>query len=200
MAHRFVVEAQRRVEPVVAIANQGVIEGTALDQAGSTKLLDLVAEAKGAGRRDLLDKGLGGELQAEDLLADRGLAEGNGGAQTGPITGQGRGETLALLQGDRPFQHLQGRPGSQVLEAGGSDRLNPGQGRAIQQGNFMALHQDRHLAQAHPGQGSEQVLHRGQTALVDLQGGAELGIGHLGRIQQAQGAIGPIEPADAEAR
>jgi len=31
MAHRFVVEAQRRVEPVVAIANQGVIEATALD-------------------------------------------------------------------------------------------------------------------------------------------------------------------------
>ena len=47
----------------------------------------------------------------------------------------------------------------------------------------MALHQDRHLAQAHPRQGGEQMLNGGQAALVDLQGGAELGVGHLGRIE-----------------
>jgi hypothetical protein len=85
MAHRFVAEAQWRVEPVVPITDQGVIEGTALDQAGGAQLLDLVAEAEGAGRRDLVNKGLGRELQAEGLLASGRLGEGDGNAKTGPL-------------------------------------------------------------------------------------------------------------------
>lgn len=59
MAHRFVGVAQGWVEPAVPVADQRVVKGAAADQAGGPQLLHLVAEAEGAGRGDLLHKGLG---------------------------------------------------------------------------------------------------------------------------------------------
>ena len=58
MAHRFIWETQRRIQPVVSITNQGIVEGTTLNQPRCPQLLHLVAEAEGAGRGDLIDEGL----------------------------------------------------------------------------------------------------------------------------------------------
>ena len=67
MAHRLIGEPQRGVDPVIAITDQGVIQGPALNQASRPQLLNLLTESKGARRSDLLDEHLRGEIERQHL-------------------------------------------------------------------------------------------------------------------------------------
>ena len=77
MAHRFILEPQRRIHPLITVTDQGIVQGSALDQTGSTQLLHLLPETKGACRSDLIDEALGRELQGELLAANGRLGEVN---------------------------------------------------------------------------------------------------------------------------
>ena len=56
MAHRFIIEPQGRIEPLVPVTDQGIVQGTSLNQSGSTQLLHLLTEAERARWGDLLHK------------------------------------------------------------------------------------------------------------------------------------------------
>lgn len=56
MAHRFLLESQRGIQPLPPIADQGIAEIPTFDQPGRLKLLHLFAKAEGAGRGDLLNE------------------------------------------------------------------------------------------------------------------------------------------------
>jgi hypothetical protein len=112
MAHRLIGKAQRWIHPAIAVADQGVIQGTALDQTSGQELLHLLLEAEGAGRSDLIHKSLRRELEAEQLPADRRLGKLDGRPQPQTIGGEGGGKALAVLQGDRRLQSVLRRSGA----------------------------------------------------------------------------------------
>ena len=106
----------------------------------------------------------------------------------------------AVLQGDRPAQGLRNRTAAKTLQPCLGNRLHPGLGGTIEQRDLITLHQQGHGSEAHARQGCQQVLHRGQAALVQLQSGAELCFADLTGLQQLQRLLRRIEPAHPEAR
>jgi hypothetical protein len=82
------------------------------------------------------------------------------------------------------------------LATGVSHGLHPGEGRPIQQGDLLALHPELRLAHPCARQSGKQVLHGGQLALAQAQGGAEAGVTDLGRGQTLQALLGGRQPAD----
>ena len=196
MADRFIGEAQGRVEPAVAITDQGIVETTAPDQSGGPQGLHLVAEAEGASGGDLAHEALGCQRQRIELAADRCLRKLDAGTDQQGLGGQGRDETQPLAQHDRFNQRWRQRPGSEAVQARFRDRLHPGQTGAIEQRNLLPLHQDLGLADATAGQGRQQMFNGGQAPRAELQSRAQLGVAHLARLQAQQRQLGGIEPAD----
>ena len=77
MANWFVGKAQGWIQPVVSVANQGIVQGATLNQAGRPQLLHLLTKTKGAGRGYLLHEQLWTQLQRKQLPADRRLLKFN---------------------------------------------------------------------------------------------------------------------------
>ena len=75
MAHWFILEPQRWIHPLITVTDQGIVQGSALDQSGSAQLLDLLPETKGACWSYLINEALWRELQGELLSADGRLRE-----------------------------------------------------------------------------------------------------------------------------
>ena len=62
MAHWFILEPQRWIHPLITVTDQGIVQGSTLDQSGCTQLLHLLPETKGARWSDLVNEALGREL------------------------------------------------------------------------------------------------------------------------------------------
>ena len=104
MAHRFIGIAQGWIQPVVAITDQSVVEGTTLDQTRSTQLIHLLAKAEGAGRSDLRHEALWCQCQGTLLTTDGRLGEINDPHQHELISWRCGDHTAAAMQCDRLLQ------------------------------------------------------------------------------------------------
>jgi hypothetical protein len=98
MAHRFVSETQGGIEPMVTITHQGIVQGTALDQARGQQLIDLLTKAEGTGRGDRFDKEAWGEFEAEELAPDGRLGVVHGGGHLQGLGGLGQDKTRTLME------------------------------------------------------------------------------------------------------
>ena len=124
MAHRLVGKAQWGIQPTLAVADQGVVQRAPLNQAGGPQLVHLILEPEGSGGGNLFNEALGGELKVEELPADGGVGKLDGCPQPQAVTGERRGKTLALLQGDRFAQGRCVLAGAQATQTGFRISLN----------------------------------------------------------------------------
>ena len=101
MAHRFIGIAQWWIQPVVTITDQGIVEGTPLDQTRSTELVHLLTEAEGTRRCDLGNKAFRSQHQSTLLTTDGRLGKVNHPDKHELISGRGGDHTAAAVQSDR---------------------------------------------------------------------------------------------------
>ena len=104
MAHRFIGIAQRWIQPLVAITDQGIIEGSTLNQPRCTQLIHLLTEAEGASRSDLCHEALWRQLQCTLLTTDGRLGKINHTHQHELLSWGSGDHTAASMQSDRLLQ------------------------------------------------------------------------------------------------
>ena len=159
MPHEFISESQTLlIEDSIFIENDGIFQGSALGQAVTFHVFDLVQKAESPGRGDLPRKPIVGKLEAILLIADRRVFKGNRTRNFKRITRVNADEFAV-------FRQFDGLPDDKVLarrcllhDTGTANQVGVRRGAAVHYRHLVGIEFDKRVVDGKPGKGGHQVL------------------------------------------
>jgi hypothetical protein len=172
VAAELVGIAEGAVHDAIFGKDDGVIEGTAADEAHGAEGFDIGFEAEGAGAGENLAEGFAIDEQFDLLLADKGVGEVNVAADTEFIGGIDA-DAAAVFDDFDGFENSKVAAfATEAAEAGLIEELEEGLGGTVKDGDFDVVEVDEDVVDPVGVGGGEKVLSGGeQDALLHEAGG-----------------------------
>jgi hypothetical protein len=172
MTAEFVGIAKRAVHDAVLGEDDGVIEGTAADEAHGAERLDIGFEAEGAGAGENLAEGFGIYDHFDFLLADEGMGKIDVATDTKLVSGIDADAAAVFEDFDGPEDFEVAALAAKAAEAGLIEELEEGLGGTVKNRDFDVVEVDEDVVDAVGIRGGEKVFGGGeQDALLHEAGG-----------------------------
>ena len=195
VSDEFVLEPQRGVQDARFSQNDGVVERSSERQSLLAEHLDLLQEAEGARRRDLVDEYLFAHPQCARLIPQQRVIEADAVGHA-EVVGGIQGDPLAAARKqDRPHDLHETPRFLQRRNAGFVHQVHERRGAAVHDRHLGLIQLDHDVVDPQADERREQVLDGLDRRVVPGQTGRVMYAGHTvdpgGNLQTAQ--IEPLE-------
>ena len=200
MAHELVVEAKAvPVHHLLAVDGDGIVERRSAREAGAPQTVDIVDEAEGSRRRNVIDKSAVCELHGLCLSGNHGRIELDLEFDGKAVGGHHRDRGLAVAYGNRLAHANRAALRLLILDTGLLDQRNERRGAAIHRRDLGPIERHHRVIDAHAGECGHQMFDgRDGDAVAVADHGRQPVVHHMreidGDLAGFQRGIGPADP------